>query len=78
MRVELRDEARSDLVDGAWFFGGSHCSAAKPTDDPNENDRRWLGWRLNQYNRILHAPGNRRSQRPQSNVLFSVNSVSSC
>jgi len=21
MRVELRDEARSDLVDGAWFYG---------------------------------------------------------
>ena len=21
MRVELRDEARDDLVDGAWFYG---------------------------------------------------------
>ena len=21
MRVELRDEAREDLVDGAWFYG---------------------------------------------------------
>jgi hypothetical protein len=24
MRVELRDEAREDLVDGAWFMGAKH------------------------------------------------------